>query len=201
MNNIKLIALTAITLSSSTITFLSCDNFTTNSCYIRDFDSNDIDKTNINSLDSNFDFNIYNKNLTNSSFYSCINSPTCAYTEFEVENMSNEKKENFNKLAYFETLKDDWDEFGSFAPKKAIIAIAHKWIKHLEIQPEIFPTPDGGIQFEYAIGKNQHLNIEIFSEKKIKIFQMFSDRTYVEDIFELNFDIIKRRIDKFYGTI
>lgn len=197
MKKNEFIALAAITISSFTTTFLAYDNTTTNCSYAYELDF--VDTNNSNATHS--DCELYNEHLTNSSFRNCINSPTCAYTSFEVEVMPNEKKENFDTLDYFETLEDDWDGFGSLAPKKAIIAIAREWIKHLEMQPEIFPTPDGGIQFEYVIGKNQHLNIEIFSEENIKIFQMFADRTYVKDIVASNFENIKRRIDKFYGII
>lgn len=197
MKRNEFVALTAITLSSFAVSFLSCNNTTANFSYMHEFDFVDTDNANTKNLESN----LYSKYLTNNSFNRCIDSQTCAYTPIEVGSMPDEMKENFGTLDYFETLEDDWDEFGSLAPQKAIIAIAREWIKRLEIQPEIFPTPDGGIQFEYTIGKNQHLNIEIFSEEKLRFFQMFSDRTYAEDVSDLSFENIKRRIDKFYGRI
>lgn len=197
MSSLKFYALVAMTLSTPAPSFLSYADSTTNSYYDRQFISNIT-----SDVESDF-FNLplYDRYPTNSSFQSCMNSITTTYTSYEVGNVANERRENFEILDSFKSLEDDWDECGAIAPKNELIELAKGLIGQLCLQPEIFPTPDGGVQLEYAIGQNQHLNIEVISEKKINIFEMYSDRTYKEECAEFDIEYIKRRINKFYDCI
>lgn len=113
--------------------------------------------------------------------------------------MNTEKQENLAILDSFITLQDNWDGCNAVAPEEQIIKLVKDFILQLKWQPEIFPTPDGGIQLEYTVGANQHLNIEILSEQTVNIFEMFADRTYSEETIHYDVKDIKRRIDRFYG--
>ena len=115
--------------------------------------------------------------------------------------MTSEKNENINILNSFKKLENNWDGYDALAPTKEIINTVCLLINELDIQPEIFPTPDGGIQLEYVIGENRHLNIEILPNNTMNVFEMFSDRTYSESNNKLDFNIIKLRVDKFYDSI
>ena len=174
--------------------FLSNGNLTTNSCYIHEFIPTD---TGTDILDSTF----YDNYPTNSSFYNCINTLSTAYTSPEVEGVNGEKQENLDILDSFMSLQDDWDGCNAISPVAQLINLVKALVWQLQRQPEIFPTPDGGIQLEYAIGTNRHLNIEILSEQNVNVFEMFADRTFKEETIRYNVEDIKRRIDIFYGRI
>lgn len=112
--------------------------------------------------------------------------------------MRAELRENTRILAEIAGLENDWDGYGALSVPKEIIERVLLLMPILERQPDIFPTPDGTIQLEYAISPNKHLNIEILSSSSMKIFEMFDDRSYSENIYDLNSQIINLRIKKLY---
>lgn len=197
MNNLRSIALTAMVIPTTIASYQLYTDFTTNNCYECEIIS---DKT-INIETYLFDLSLYELGLTNSSFQDFTKSVTSVHTHYEVDNVNNEKEENYIILDSFVLLEDNWDGYDAIAPKKELIELVKSFIEQLYLQPEIFPTPDGGIQLEYVIGNNQHLNIEILSKQKVNIFEMFNDRTYIEESVELDFEYLIWRINKFYGNI
>lgn len=68
-------------------------------------------------------------------------------------------------------------------------------------QPEIFPTPAGGIQLEYTMHGNRHLNIEVFGDGTACVFKMYADKTFSEETVEFEFSYINQRVDKFYDAV
>ena len=74
-------------------------------------------------------------------------------------------------------------------------------LPQLSKQPDIFPSPDGNIQLEYSIGKNRHLNIELFPDSTMSIFEMFEDRTATKESFVFKPSTLNKRINDFYGRI
>ncbi len=130
-----------------------------------------------------------------------INTSATAYTTCESDNMTDsEYFENIGILNEFLTLEDDWDDYGSLAPSKDIVMFVMTILSKLPKQPDVFPTPEGHVQLEYAIGKNRHLNIEFISESKFSIFEMFEDRKARKDFYSYDLQILNDRIRRFYGT-
>ena len=195
MNNIAAIALT-VTVSVSHLQ--SALNFTNTNDYIYDWES----EHPYQKIQTESPVIIYpnNMSLTNSPF-DFNNSDVNAYNALEVECMSPEIKENLEIINSFFKLKDNWDDFDALAPRADAIQLARKLICRLNIQPEVFPTPDGGVQIEY-VGKNkEHLNIEILSKNKVNVFEMISLKDFNKTTISYNIDEINRRIESFYDRI
>lgn len=189
------IALSLITLSTNVTSFCSPGNISNNAYIDRLMVDNFLNAENKLKVDFGGSF-ICDNPISNS-----LNVSANTYNMYGVDNLNSEQRENLDILSSFKTLEDNWDDCDAIAPKKEIIEIAQKLVKKLQRQPEIFPTPDGGVQFEYDREQNRHLNIEILSEQKVNIFEMFSDRTYKEEIFDLDVENIKQRVDEFYGGV
>lgn len=132
----------------------------------------------------------------------CINTSTTAYNYCGSDDvMKSDLKENMRLLVEFSQLTDNWDEYGALAPSEKLICMMMDILPKLSRQPDIFPTPEGNIQLEYAIGNNRHLNIEFFPNSTISIFEMFEDRTAEKNFYSYDFVFLNERINKFYGTI
>lgn len=76
------------------------------------------------------------------------------------------KELNINKIDRIALLKKGWAGEGSEEINKKIISIVRKLIlsSELKVQPELFPTRNGTIQFEYQNSKNHFIEIEIFED-------------------------------------
>lgn len=198
MNNLFITFSTVITLSTNVGLCDWPENISNTTAYI---DRLIIDNSNSQNGFKKFDSNVSWSNVSfdyNNHTSNCINVSPNTYNCYEVDILK-EQQDNLKVLNSFKTLTDNWDECGAIAPKKEIIEIAQNLVKQLKKQPDIFPTPDGGIQFEYDVDENCHLNIELLSKQKIKIFEMFPDRTYTEELLNLDIKNIIQRVDKFYG--
>lgn len=129
--------------------------------------------------------------------------PVMAYTSesismIDAEKFTKDLHENIKILNSFYELTDNWDGFYSLAPSKELIEKTLMIIEKLSIQPDIFPTPNGGIQLEY-VNKNLHLNIELLSVNEMNIFETVSDSEYKEMNYDMEFNMINGRVKKFYG--
>ena len=87
------------------------------------------------------------------------------------------------------------------AISKSIVNRILLLLPKLDRQPDLFPTPDGTIQLEYAIAPNKHLNIEILSDTSMTIYEMFADRSATKDKYELDYRLINSRVKEFYGSV
>lgn len=117
------------------------------------------------------------------------------------DTMNSELKENTRLLAELASLTDDWDQCGAMAISKSIVNRILLLLPKLDRQPDLFPTPDGTIQLEYAIAPNKHLNIEILSDTSMTIFEMFADRSATKDKYELDYRLINSRVKEFYENV
>jgi hypothetical protein len=103
-----------------------------------------------------------------------------------------ELEKNFKLLKDIESLDDDWDTEGAKAVDTDIINVVRKELPFLLFQPDIFPTPDGTIQLEWADKDLNHLNIELINKTQMTITEMrdhnkfVSINTYLIDAYILN---------------
>ena len=86
------------------------------------------------------------------------------------------KELNLQKLNKIAQLKKNWIGNEGKVINKNIIKKAREFIisKNIHIQPQIFPSRNGTILFEYQKGDNKFLSIEIF-ENKFEIFYDFEN--------------------------
>ena len=82
-------------------------------------------------------------------------------------------KENLEKIQDISELKDDWNGNGASAFKDTLIQKMKYLILRLNVQPEIFPTARGSIQFEYEKETGEYLEFELF-DTKLKVLTMGS---------------------------
>jgi hypothetical protein len=113
------------------------------------------------------------------------------------EEVNNEKKQlriNVDILSEIGQLQNNWNQYGADKFKQELIFKCLKIINHtdLQFQPEIFPTAQHSIQFEYEPDDNHYLELEIF-EERIKLYlrvnseiRKMSNLTTDETIKEIN---------------
>ena len=116
-------------------------------------------------------------------------------------------------IEQIEQLEYNWDGCDALPIPKDIINILKVLLPKLKYEPDIFPTPNGTVQLEYSAGFGNHLNIEIRQDLTMVIFEMFDNRSSIEDVynydltgsklntFEYDEDMIISRVNKFMGKI
>ena len=70
-------------------------------------------------------------------------------------------------------------------------------VLRLNIQPEIFPTARGSIQFEYEKETGEYLEFELF-DTKLKVLTMGSDGNNYSCYMDIDIEEINKVIDEFY---
>ena len=100
------------------------------------------------------------------------------------------------KLKKYEKLSDGWSGENSKAIDSNILSKAKYLIDILAIQPDIYPTPRGTIQFEYYKNSN-YLEFEILSTGT-KMLKVLKDEPYEQVINDL-LDI-KKEVNAFYES-
>ena len=111
--------------------------------------------------------------------------------------MNNIIKENLEKIQDISELKDDWNGNGASAVKDTLIQKMKYLVLRLNIQPEIFPTARGSIQFEYEKETGEYLEFELF-DTRLKVFTMDSDGNDYSYDMDTDIDKINEVINKFY---
>lgn len=116
----------------------------------------------------------------------------------KIQNQSLDKKRFFNllKLKKYEKLSDGWSGENSKAIDSEILSKANYLINTLAIQPDIYPTPRGTIQFEYYKNSN-YLEFEIFptENKMLKVLKNEPYETIVNHLFDIN-----KEVNAFYES-
>ena len=92
------------------------------------------------------------------------------------------KFENLNKLHEYSQLDYNWNFNGAEPFAKEVINLCWERINELEIQPEIFPTACGSIQFEYEKDNKDYLEFEIYQDR-IEVFKIINGN---EEEFDVN---------------
>lgn len=84
--------------------------------------------------------------------------------------MPPEKLNNLNCIDEIANLKDNWNGNGANAFSADFLDKMRGIVTHLQRQPEIFPTAQDSIQFEYENSVGDYLEIEFFETGRIKLF-------------------------------
>lgn len=102
--------------------------------------------------------------------------------------IENTLEKNLEKMREIEMLKDNWNDNNASKFSSNLIEKCKKILNQLKIQPEIFPTANDSIQFEYQ-NNTTYLEFEIF-EEKIEVYIEVNEKQIknciVENIYEMN---------------
>ena len=107
-------------------------------------------------------------------------------------------KENLEKIQDISELKDNWNGNGASAFNDTLIQKMKYLILRLNVQPEIFPTARGSIQFEYEKETGEYLEFELF-DTRLEVLTMGSDGNNYSYDMSIDIEEINKVIDEFYG--
>lgn len=92
------------------------------------------------------------------------------YSSFNIKygsiinySLSMKTMDNLKKLNRIAGLKDDWNLHGAFSFSELLVELCRNMLLKLNRQPDIFPTANDSIQFEFK-NKDDYLEIEIFDD-------------------------------------
>lgn len=106
---------------------------------------------------------------------------------------------NIDTINEFSSLCEGWDGYDAAPISQPAIKEALRIIKVVSRQPEVFPTPNGYIQFEFSKDNNDYLELKITdNDVVVYVLKESQDR-----LFHLAFDCIddiKRQVMTFYGS-
>ncbi len=107
--------------------------------------------------------------------------------------------DNLNKLELIRGLKDNWNGNGAAALPGKLLDRVGELINELMIQPEIFPTALGTIQFEYDNSRHDHMEIEIGDSGIAEVFIVpyIGDERF--ESVSVSANAINQRVGEFYG--
>ena len=106
-----------------------------------------------------------------------------AKTEVTNEVIVNLSKhiDNINKLYKYSLYDYNWNLNGAEPFSKELINTAWEKINGLAIQPNVFPTACGCIQFEYSGDNGNYMEFEIY-EDRIEMFKIINKTEYEETL-------------------
>ena len=108
------------------------------------------------------------------------------------------RTDNLDRLAVIGGFKDNWNGNGAAAFDKDLIDKVTKLVSELDIQPEIFPSAAGTIEFEYGNSRRDFMGIEIGPSGEAEVFiVMYNGREIFESI-ETTASAINERVRRFY---
>lgn len=92
------------------------------------------------------------------------------YSSFNVKHgsiikysLSMKSMDNLKKINRIAGLKDDWNLHGASSFSESLLKLCRNMLLKLKRQPDIFPTANNSIQFEFK-NKDDYLEIEIFDD-------------------------------------
>ena len=109
------------------------------------------------------------------------------------------KDSNHRKMAMIGNRKDGWNGNGAEAFPEALISKIDAIIDELIIQPEVFPTALGSIQFEYDNSRRDHMEIEIGDSETAEIFLVMYNGEEVFESISATAEAINKKVGEFYG--
>ena len=94
---------------------------------------------------------------------------------FHVLNWSPWQVDVVKGILQFQSLRDNWDSYGSRPPSFDVILAASRLILNITLddppKPRIVPVPGGGIQFEWEKGRRE-LEIEVRPDGSIEYLKI-----------------------------
>ena len=102
------------------------------------------------------------------------------------------------RLVQMAALKDNWNGYGAQPLPHDTLYKAQRLIPALHVQPEIFPTADGSIQFEYEKDNGDYLEFQFTGKGTCEVFKIIGGD---EEDFSSpdNANAVNAIVDAFYG--
>lgn len=101
--------------------------------------------------------------------------------------LSMKSMDNLKKLNKIAGLKDDWNLHGASSFSESLIEVCRNMLLILNRQPDIFPTANDSIQFEF-VNNDDYLEVEIFDDLSCIEYYMkkngkeIENTTFVQDV-------------------
>lgn len=115
--------------------------------------------------------------------------------------MKPEVIKSIKRLRDIESLAPDWNGYGARSFSGALIDKCERIVSSLSVQPLIYPTGRGSIQFQYELGDRSYLEFEIYETKTMCL--QVPKRIYSEaielELVDSEDERIKEIVDTFYG--
>jgi hypothetical protein len=112
---------------------------------------------------------------------------------------------NLKRIFSFGQLVYNWNDNNGEPLPLIVLNRAKKLLYKLEFQPEVFPTSRDSIQFEFSVGDDKYLELEIFDDHIIAFLQIndqeYEFRINEQDIPSLVNTFITYRRDSRWGEI
>lgn len=126
--------------------------------------------------------------------------PTFYIMEDVTGKSVNKKNRNLQSVENLRKFEEDWNGYGAGSFSAELCDFMEKIIKNLdeEYQPKLFPTGRESIQIEYEKTNGEYLEIEVFSPRRIELFQITADGKEIEK--NIGYDEIERAVKTFYGV-
>lgn len=109
--------------------------------------------------------------------------------------LSMKSMDNLKKLNRIAGVKDDWNLHGASSFSESLLKLCRNLLLKLNRQPDIFPTANNSIQFEFK-NKDDYLEIEIFDDLSHIEYYMKKGGKEIEKSTVVQ-DVIKV-VDQFY---
>ena len=87
-----------------------------------------------------------------------------------------------NRLNGFSKLKRNWDCYDAEEISQDVISIAISLINDFQVIPEVFPTSDGGVQFQFTNDNEDYLEVELNPDRSAGLFLESSQEEITLDL-------------------
>ena len=113
--------------------------------------------------------------------------------------ITNQLKENLNKLEEIQRLPDNWNGNNASAFSDSLISRVKDILLEISIQPEVFPTAADSIQLEYEGEDGSYLEFQIADKESADVFLIDTAGEECEFSVKCSTAEIEKVVSKFYG--
>ena len=104
---------------------------------------------------------------------------------------------SISKLRSFLRLPDNWNGYGARQFSPGYLKYAESLLKSIPFKTEVFPIPDGRVQFEFDKDDGAYLEFEINDDYTIGVFEILADESERE--YKATPEDLLRIVTDFYG--
>ncbi|MCR4798084.1 MAG: type II toxin-antitoxin system Phd/YefM family antitoxin [Lachnospiraceae bacterium] len=108
------------------------------------------------------------------------------------------RTDNMHRLDVFASFKQGWNGNSAAPLDRKVIEKVREILIHQEIQPEIFPSATGTIEFEYSNSRRDFMGIEIGAGTKAEVFIVFYNGHEITENIDADSTSINERVKRFY---